>query len=137
MSAVKNLQHVPTTLPLSQMTMVQLDEELAFWTAEIASEERWGMSAEIAIEMRLEVEAEILRRHAAERRNVPAIVGYTGVRPSAIAITGSARARIEYLPPRFTLALALAISIIGMCAAAAFAGQRVMEIETRYAWEAV
>ena len=59
MSAVKTSQHMSTTLPLSQMTMPQLDQELAFWTAEIASDERWGISAEITIEMRLEVEAEM------------------------------------------------------------------------------
>ena len=137
MSAVKNPQHMPTTLPLLQMTMLQLDEELAFWTAEIASDERWGISAEIAIEMRLEVEAEIVRRHAAERRNAPFIVDDPGVRPSTIAITGSGRARLEYLPTRFTIAFAVVVSIIGMCAAAAFAGQRVMEIENRYAQEVV
>lgn len=137
MSAVKNPQHMPTTLPLSQMTMLQLDEELAFWTAEIASDERWGISAEIAIEMRLEVEAEIVRRHAAERRNAPFIVDDPGVRPSEIAITGSAHARLDRLPSRFIIAFAVVISVIGMCAAAALAGQRVMEIETRYAQEVV
>ena len=137
MSAVKNPQHMPTTLPLSQMTMLQLDEELAFWTAEIASDERWGLSAEISIEMRLEVEAEILRRHAAERRNVPFIVDDPGVRPTTIAITGSAHARLVRLPSRFIIAFAVVISVIGMCAAAALAGQRVIEIETRYAQEIV
>jgi len=137
MSAVKTSQHMSTTLPLSQMTMPQLDQELAFWTAEIASDERWGISAEITIEMRLEVEAEMVRRHTAERRNVPFIVDDPGVRPSTIAITGSGRARLEYLPTRLTIAFAVVISIIGMCAAAALAGQRVVEFETRYAQEAV
>ena len=137
MSAVKNPQHIPTTLPLSQMTMLQLDEELAFWTAEIASDERWGLSAEIAIEMRLEVEAKILRSHAAERRKASFIVDDPGVRSAPIAITGSARARLDRLPPRFIIAFAVVISVIGMCAAAALAGQRVMEIETRYALEVV
>ncbi|KQQ38682.1 hypothetical protein ASG19_06575 [Rhizobium sp. Leaf306] len=137
MSAVKNPQHMPDTLPLSQMTMLQLDEELAFWTAEIASDERWGISAEIAIEMRLEVEAEMVRRHAAERRNVPFIVDDPGVRPTTIAITGSAHARLDRLPARFIIAFAVVISVIGICAAAALAGQRVMEIETRYAQEVV
>ena len=137
MSAVKNPQHMPTTLPLSQMTMPQLEEELAIWTAEIASDERWGLSAEIAIEMRLEVEAEILRRHAAERRNVPFIVDDPGIHPATIAITGSANARLVRLPSRFIIAFAVVISVIGLCAAAALAGQRVMEIETRYAQEIV
>lgn len=135
MSAVNNFQNISPSLPLSKMTMLQLNEELSFWTAEIASDDRWGRSTTAAIEMRSEVEEEMGRRHLAARRGECFIVDDPGVRPVPIVIPGSALTRSQRVPPRLVIACVLALAMLSSMGAWALAADRVLELEARFAAE--
>jgi hypothetical protein len=121
------------------MTDEELEADLAFWNAELASLDRWGRpttSAETALD---EIDAEFHRRRLAtvraEMMHRPIVVDDPGVEP--IILMGAGKTRAEWSPSRIALlgtTAALALLLVG---AVAMAGQRVAELESRYASEIV
>jgi hypothetical protein len=138
MSAVAILSH--HRKPPSSKTDEELEADLAFWNAELASLDRWGrpkIAAETALD---EIDAEFHRRRVAAVRaemihSRPVVVDNPGVEP--IILMGAGKTRAEWTPSRIALVgvtAALALLLVG---AVAMAGQRVAELESRYASEIV
>lgn len=136
MPAVNHITHFSP--PMTSLTDVQLEREHEFWSAELTSAFRWGNSPEVADEMRSRIEAEQRRRRVSEIRaeqlNIrPFVVDHPGARAAALVLDGAGKARLAVRPSRFLMACATAALFVCFLAAAAFAGQRVLELEARYA----
>nr|CAD6412816.1 hypothetical protein REQ54_01067 [Rhizobium sp. Q54] len=129
------------TKSLAKMTDADLDAQRSYWSAEIASRSRWGEDIEHARDARDAVEREQRRRRimAARAGNLhirPIVVDDPGVRPalhSAPVITGAGKARAERRPTRFGLTAALGALLVFLAVSAALAGQRLVELEDRFA----
>ena len=129
------------TKSLATLTDADLDAERAYWSAEIASRSRWGDDIDIARDARDAVEREQRRRRIQAARvghlHVrPIVVDDPGVRPavhSAPVITGTGKARKERRPTRFGMIAATGVILACLAFSAALAGQRLLEIEGRFA----
>ncbi|CAD7036603.1 hypothetical protein RHAB21_02546 [Pseudorhizobium halotolerans] len=129
------------TKSLETLTDADLDAERAYWSAEIASRSRWGDDIDHARDARDAVEREQRRRRIQAARvgdlHVrPIVVDDPDVRPavhSAPVIIGSAKARNERRPTRFGLIAATGVILACLAFSAALAGQRLLEIESRFA----
>ncbi len=129
------------TKSLATLTDADLDAERAYWSAEIASRSRWGDDIDHARDARDAVEREQRRRRIQAARvgdlHVrPIVLDDPGVRPaahSAPVITGAAKARSERRPTRFRLIAATGVILACLAVSAALAGQRLLEIESRFA----
>ncbi len=141
------------TRSLENLTDDQLDTERAHWSAEIASRSRWGDDIDHARDARDAVEREQRRRRilAARAGNLhirPIVLDDPGVRSRSSSssssgstrglirgpiITGTGKNRAERRPGRHGLALSAAVLIACLAVSAAFAGQRLLELEGRYA----
>ena len=135
------------TRSLENLTDDQLDTERAHWSAEIASRSRWGDDIDHARDARDAVEREQRRRRilAARAGNLyvrPIVLDDPGVRSRSSSssdlirgpiITGTGKNRAERRPGRYGLAFSAAVLIACLAVSAAFAGQRLLELEDHYA----
>lgn len=129
------------TKSLTNLTDAELETERAYWSAEIASRSRWGDDIDQARDARDAVEREQRhRRIMAARADTlhlrPIVFDDPGVRQrshSAPVITGTAKARAEHRPTRFRLLAAAGFILACLAFSAALAGQRLLEIESRFA----
>ncbi|WP_281978832.1 hypothetical protein [Pseudorhizobium flavum] len=134
------------TKSLANLTDDQLETERANWSAEIASRSRWGDDIDLARDARDAVEREQRRRRimaarAGDLHFRPIVFDDPGVRARTSSsdlirgpvITGTAKARAEHRPTRFGLIAATGVILACLAVSAALAGQRLLEIEHRFA----
>jgi hypothetical protein len=133
--------------PISLMTDEELVQERQLFDNEIASADRWGAKVTAAMEFREAVEHEQRRRRLAKVRAEqihvsPFLVDDPGVRPQRSSssdlirgpvITGTAKARSEARMPRYGMIGAAAFLTLCLAASFVMAGQRLVELDARYA----
>lgn len=136
MSALEILSH--HRKPLASMSDTELELELEIWSYELSCRNRWGDSTQVAEKVLLEIEDEIHSRRVAQLRSEtivskPFVVDDPGVAPGTISVIGAAKARSEWVPSRAVLVGAFAVVLTLFIGVVAMAGQRVAELENRYA----
>jgi len=127
--------------PLVSMTDRELEQERLLWDDEIVSADRWGDSQTTASQKRDAVEREQHSRRLAKVRAEqihirPIVLDDPGVKPRPVSgpvITGSAKARLEARMPRFGIIGAVAFLLACLAVSAVMAGQRLVELDDRYA----
>lgn len=147
--SLRNLSIDPC-VRFASMSDEQLHREHRKCSDEIATASRWGASVAEADEARDLIEDEMCRRRVAVIRThraqvLPVIVDDPGVEkdrtstaraPVLPVITGIAKARTEWSPPKIVITIATAVAVLFLLAAATLASQRAFEIELAYASDA-
>lgn len=130
------------TQNLTHLTDCQLEQRHAVLQDDITIARRWGDNTAKAERILIEVEEEQARRRIVASRGgnihvLPIVFDDPGVRPprtvSAPVIKGAASARSESRLPRYGLIGAVSALCILLAFSAALAGQRLVELDARYA----
>lgn len=139
MSALTNLSH--HIKPLSFMTDDELQADHKLWYQELSSQNRWGLSPEVALQAIEEIEVEQLKRALtiirSGRGRTHLRLVETAPQPIEIIVMGAGKARAEWKPRRvFVIGVAAALVSL-LVGATALAGQRLVEFNDQYGWELV